>query len=87
MRWLLDLKWSAIADKCDSLYSSQSRPTIAIMCGAAVAGACFVPAVAPIAVPVAGGIVMAYIGAKSVEKNIAAKADVEGQKIAAGGSQ
>jgi acetyl-CoA carboxylase carboxyltransferase component len=70
------IQWAAIADKLDQLYSNQSRPTIALMCGAAVAGSCFIPAVAPIAVPVAGGIVMAYFGAKAVEKNIAAKADV-----------
>lgn len=76
MKWLANIPWAALADKCDSLYASQSRPTIALVCGFAVAGACFVPASAPIAIPVAGGVVAAYMAARSVDKKTNANAEV-----------
>jgi hypothetical protein len=88
MRWLLDrfgsAPWSAIADKCDNLYASQSRPTIALACGFAVSGACFVPSTAPIAIPVAGGIVAAYMAARSVDKKTTANAEVAKAQAQAG---
>jgi acetyl-CoA carboxylase carboxyltransferase component len=56
-----------------TLISELSRPSIAIICGIAVAGACFIPASAPIAIPVAGGVVVAYMGGKSLEKITATK--------------
>jgi hypothetical protein len=56
-----------------TLASELSRPSIAIMCGAAIAGCCFIPATAPIAIPVAGGIVATYFGGKTYEKITATK--------------
>lgn len=55
------------SDLLTSLVSDLSRPSIAIICGVAVAGACFIPASAPIAIPVAGAVVMTYMGGKVVE--------------------
>ena len=51
-----------------TLISDMSRPSIAIICGVAVAGACFITASAPIAIPVAGAVVMTYMGGKTYEK-------------------
>lgn len=51
-----------------ALLSENSRPTIAILCGVAVAGSCFIPAAAPIAIPVAGAVVMTYMGGRTYEK-------------------
>ena len=50
------------------LISDLSRPSIALACGFAIAGACFITASAPIAIPVAGGVVVAYMGGKTYEK-------------------
>ena len=58
----------------DELFASFSRPYIAISCGTAVAGSCFIQASAPIAIPVAGAVVGAYMAARTMDKNIAAKA-------------
>lgn len=55
-------------DFLTTLVSDLSRPSIAIICGLAVAGACFIPASAPIAIPVAGAVVMTYMGGKTYEK-------------------
>lgn len=55
-------------DLLTKLVSDLSRPSIAIFCGAAVAGACFIPASAPIAIPVAGAVVATYMGGKTYEK-------------------
>lgn len=55
-------------DFLTTLVSDLSRPSIAIICGLAVAGACFIPAAAPIAIPVAGAVVMTYMGGKTYEK-------------------
>lgn len=60
-------------EQFDRMVASLSRPVIAVACGFAVAGACFVPASAPIAIPVAGAVVGAYMAARTVDKNIAAK--------------
>lgn len=60
-------------EQFDRLVASLSRPLIAVACGLAVAGSCFIPASAPIAIPVAGGVVAAYMAARTVDKNIAAK--------------
>lgn len=78
---MMRIDWNALADKADSMFSSFSRPYIAVICGTAIAGACFNPASAPIAIPVAGGVVAAYMAARTVDKNIAAKAATEGKKI------
>lgn len=86
MIWLRDISWGVVADKFDSLFASFSRPYIAIICGTAVAGACFVPVSAPIAIPLAAAIVGAYMAARTVDKNIAAKADTEGKRINAANS-
>lgn len=48
-------------------FSDISRPNIATACGYAIAVACFIPATAPIAIPVAGAIVMTYMGGKTYE--------------------
>lgn len=56
------------SDFFTTLISDLSRPSIAIICGLAVAGACFIPASAPIAIPVAGAVVMTYMGGKTYEK-------------------
>lgn len=64
--------------KIDEYFASFSRPYIAIACGTAVAGSCFIPASAPIAIPVAGAVVAAYMAARTVDKNIAAKAAAAG---------
>lgn len=62
-------------DMITTLVSDLSRPSIAIMCGVAVAGACFIPASAPVAIPVAGGVIVAYMGGKTYEKITATKTD------------
>lgn len=62
--------------KFDEIFGSSSRPAIAVACGFAVAGACFIPASAPIAIPTAGGIVAAYMASRSVDKNTAAKVTI-----------
>jgi hypothetical protein len=56
------------SDIVTTLFSDLSRPSIAVACGFAVAGACFIPAAAPIAIPVAGAVVMTYMGGKTYEK-------------------
>lgn len=82
---LLDkVQWGAIADKADQLFASFARPYIAIICGTGVAGACFVPASAPIAIPVAGAIVGGFMAVRTIEKNAVVKADVENKKTDAG---
>ena len=75
------MNWNMI----DELTASLSRPYIAIACGTAVAGSCFIPASAPIAIPVAGGVVAAYMAARTMDKNIAAKAATEDKRTAAMG--
>ena len=82
----MNINFAAVADKADMLFASFSRPYIAIICGTAIAGACFLPSSAPIALPIAGGIVVAYMGLRTVDKNIAAKAATEGKKIDASGT-
>lgn len=77
------IRWGAIADKLDSMFASFSRPYIAVICGTAVAGACFNPSTAPIALPIAGGVVVAYMGARTIDKAIAANADTKQADIAA----
>lgn len=83
----MNLNLNALADKVDELFASFSRPYIAIICGTAVAGSCFNPSTGPIAIPVAGGIVAAYMGFRTMDKNIAAKAETEKKKIDAGTTQ
>lgn len=55
-------------DILTKLVSDLSRPSIATMCGFAITGACFIPASAPIAIPVAGAVVATYMGGKTYEK-------------------
>jgi hypothetical protein len=63
------------SDLMTTLVSDLSRPSIAILCGCAIAGACFIPASAPIAIPVAGAVVMTYMGGKTYEKITSTKTD------------
>lgn len=56
------------SDLLTKLVSDLSRPSIAILCGVAIAGACFIPASAPIAIPVAGAVVATYMGGKTYEQ-------------------
>lgn len=62
-------------DKIDTFFAGTSRPFIAIVCGLAVAGACFT-ASAPIAIPSAAAIASAWIVARSMDKKTSANADV-----------
>jgi hypothetical protein len=72
---LASVPWERVADKAGAMFASFSRPYIAVICGTAVAGACFNAATAPIALPIAGGVVVAYMGARTVDKAIKANAD------------
>jgi small neutral amino acid transporter SnatA (MarC family) len=81
------IPWAALADKADQLFASFSRPYIAIICGTAVAGACFNAATAPIALPIAGGVVVAYMGARTVDKAIKANAETKQAAIDANAPQ
>jgi hypothetical protein len=75
------IPWERIADKLDAMFASFSRPYIAVICGTAVAGACFNASTAPIALPIAGGVVVAYMGARTVDKAIKANADKKKAEI------
>jgi hypothetical protein len=77
------IPWERIADKAGAMFASFSRPYIAVICGTAVAGACFNSATAAIALPIAGGVVVAYMGARTVDKAIKANADSKKADIGA----
>lgn len=72
---LASIPWEKIADRAGAMFASFSRPYIAVICGTAVAGTCFNSATAAIALPIAGGVVVAYMGARTVDKAIKANAD------------
>jgi hypothetical protein len=63
-------------DKIDTFFAGTSRPLIALCCGLAVAGACFIRDSAPIAIPSAAAIASAWMVARSIDKKTSANADV-----------
>lgn len=77
----MNMNW----DKIDEFLASFQRPYATYICATAVAYACTVPAVAPIAIPIAGAVIGGNIAARTVEKvkTTATNADVAKTQIAA----
>src|SRR4051812_28817315 len=73
--------WGKITDRCDALIASCSRPYIASACGTSIALACLNPNSATVAIPTAGAVVMAYMGARSYEKGVQIKGELEAKRI------